>query len=240
MVGQATLHNSRHVKFDDVMGDIREPDVAVRAKLDSELKWADYFVDALLMQEDTSWDGVPLRKIIDNGSGSAGVYGQPFSYTEARRLFFAIKMPHTWKEGGNIFPYVNWCSTAGTAGVVKWNMEYTIASPRSSFVSSTVIEATDAARAALEFREVLYDEISIPEKKIRTVLLCSISRDVSSEADTYEDTAILIGVGIKYAIDDRGSRGADYKDQPSIYLLDANGVFLAGACSNILLAKGST
>lgn len=129
-----------------------------------------------------------------------------------KEVWFNVQMPHGWKEGTTVYPHVHWVNkTAGGAGhVVRWGLEYTMASRGSVFpatvtIYTTTINAGDITVQNSHMRSS-FASISMTGKTVSTVISCRLFRNSSDAGDTYTGTAGLLYIDWHYLIDSPGSR----------------------------------
>jgi hypothetical protein len=134
-------------------------------------------------------------------------------------LYFSVQMPHSWKEGTNIFPHIHWTpmstGTAGNNGVF-WELEYVWANNGETFpVSTTVISGTSTAPALsgdLVAKRHYITPLGPAEgmdatgKTISSIIICRISRRGNNASDTYNGNAGAMEFDFHYQLDTYGSR----------------------------------
>lgn len=173
----------------------------------------------------TVWDD--LRVSVDNGSSSATLGympgddsgGQIWYFLDAKgleTLTFQVQLPHSYKEGTNIYPHIHWTPRATRAGNVVWNLDYTWvnydATTPVAFPATTT--STVVATGPFTLRTHLITSLASgglvgTGKKVSSILICRIWRNSGNTADTYEDDAGLLSLDFHYQIDTVGSR-AEY------------------------------
>ena len=124
---------------------------------------------------------------------------------------FIVQLPHKYKEGSNLCFHLHW--TIPTSGVgggaenVKWDFTYSWTNINGSFPVATAATVTvDVQSVTVDdhvFTEIV--DISGTGKKISSVLICSLTRDVGV-ANDYADDAYYIEADFHYEIDTVGSR----------------------------------
>lgn len=152
-------------------------------------------------------------QVKDDGSGSTGVFAYGFDAGTEEELFFAVQIPHDWKEGTAIRPHIHWCPTNTNTGSVSFGLEYTKATNGSAFGNTTILDVQQAGSGtAYEHQIAAWDEISMTGDKISTMLLCRVFRDAGGSlgTDDYNADAVLLEVDFHYKRNDLGSR-AEYK-----------------------------
>jgi len=154
-----------------------------------------------------------FAKVTDNGSGSQGVFAFHFDSTTEEELYFAIQMPHTWKEGTTIHPHIHWLpKTNGTAGQrVQWSLEYTVIPiggdlTTTNITSSTTIHNNDIDLVAGRHYITGLPAIDMTGCVLSCMILCRIFRDATALGDDYTDDAIALEFDVHYQSDSPGSR----------------------------------
>ncbi len=164
-----------------------------------------------------------LTQFMDNGAGSVGVYVFAFSYQAVagneRQMYFAVQLPHGYKNGTNIKPHIHW-SPAVTGGVnefVKWGLEYTWQNIDGTFGNTTIItsDASGASTATISGDTTLTaDKHYVSEigtitgtgKEISSMLVCRIFRNSSHADDNLIQDAFAFEVDFHFEVNTIGSR----------------------------------
>ncbi|MFA5037701.1 MAG: hypothetical protein WC479_11060 [Candidatus Izemoplasmatales bacterium] len=130
----------------------------------------------------------------------------------SEQVFFAIQLPHSYKEGTNITPHIHWSPTTADAGNVKWFLEYTWANNGVAFAAPTTITVTGAAGGtAWMHNKHYFSDIVGTGKTISSMLICRLYRNPADAADTYEHDAALLEFDFHYEMDSVGSQTASSK-----------------------------
>jgi hypothetical protein len=144
-------------------------------------------------------------KVLDNGSGSTGLYTYAFDKSAEEEAFFAVQFPHNRKSGSNVIPHVHWMPTGTDTGNVVWGLEYSWASIGATFGNSAIITVTQAGGGVADAHQIAYfDAITGTGKTSSSMMLCRVFRDATSETDTYDEDAALIEIDFHYEIDKLG------------------------------------
>ena len=124
------------------------------------------------------------------------------------QVYFAMQLPHHYKEGSDIRPHVHWTPTTNDAGNVKWQFEYFWANAATDvFGAPTTLSVVDAASgAAWTHQKSFFPVISGTGKKISSMLMCRLFRDPSDAADTYAHEAAFLEFDFHYQVDSTGSQ----------------------------------
>lgn len=122
---------------------------------------------------------------------------------------FIAQLPHKYLEGSDIDIHVHFTIPTSGAGVgaenVKWDVTYAWANRFDQFPAETAVSKTidlQNLSADNNFREDIVD-IDGTGKEISSILLCSLTRDVSV-ANDYADDIYFIEVDIHYRTDTPG------------------------------------
>lgn len=170
----------------------------------------------------TVWDD--LRVSMDNGSSSAtlGYFpgdssgGQIWYFKDAsglETLSFQAQLPHSYKEGTNIYPHIHWTPKASEPGNVEWNLDYTwvnydattpLAFPATA--TSTVVATGPFVQRTHLITSLASGGLNGAGKKVSSILICRIWRNSANSADTYSNDAGLLSLDFHYQIDTVGSR----------------------------------
>lgn len=142
----------------------------------------------------------------------ANTQGYLFNNAQDDETFFSIQMPHSWKEGSDIYPHVHWMRTAapGVAANtnVVWEFTYSWANVNTTFPAGTAITATNSVSGTNWFHQVSsFAAISGTGKTVSSVLNCRLRRLANTSAsDTYDQDVGLIDVDIHHLVDSFGSQ----------------------------------
>jgi hypothetical protein len=142
--------------------------------------------------------------------GAGGLYAYTFDGSGARveEVHFVIQIPHSYKEGSNIYPHVHWTPTTADAGNVVWQLEYTWANISGTFPAVATIASTAAAAGGTAWvhKMSVFAAISGADKTISSMLVCRLFRDGGHASDTYAHDVSLLEFDIHYESDTVGSR----------------------------------
>jgi hypothetical protein len=173
----------------------------------------------------TVWDD--LRVAPDAGSSSATLGylpgeasgGQIYYFRDDKdleTLTFQVQLPHSYKEGTNIYPHIHWTPFKSESGNVEWNLDYTWVNYDSGtpLVFPATTTSTVVATGPFTLRTHLIASLTSggvgldgTNKKVSSILICRIWRDSRNAADTYQDDAGLLSLDFHFQIDTVGSRG---------------------------------
>jgi len=148
----------------------------------------------------------------NNGSGSQGVFTYWFDDSTEEELYFVVQMPHSWKEGSDIFPHVHWVTKTDLgAAKVEWALEYTWVNVGDVFGNTVTISAFDPIPPVVPvtaYKHAITDlpTISSSGYKISSMIMCRVYRNATSVNDTYTSKAGLLQIDFHYETDAMGSR----------------------------------
>lgn len=174
----------------------------------------------------TVWDDLRIPFNFGTSSNLATAWQQfvGVTYLDAFKpdgddaLYFSIQLPHSWKQGTNIFPHIHWTPmTDGTAGNngVYWELEYVWANNGETFNTSTSVASgytpvgfTGDLVTHRHYITKLGPETGIDGsgKTISSMLICRIARRGGNTADTYSGNAGAMEIDFHYQLDTFGSR----------------------------------
>ena len=128
-------------------------------------------------------------------------------------VYFVAQVPHSYKEGSNVWPHVHWIPDEDTTDdpeVVRWGLEYEWINIDGSFSGSTTIYAeesfTDVADKNLKTE---FSAIDGTGMTISSMIVCRLFRNSSSVNDTYDSgtaLALLLEFDFHFEMDTVGSR----------------------------------
>lgn len=129
-----------------------------------------------------------------------------FDKSKTEDVLFFVQLPHSYKEGSDIYPHVHWFPTDGNTGNVVWKLEYSWANYTDIIPSPTTISATDAALGQYRHSIAQFPGIVGTGKKISSMLCCRLYRDGGNAADTYNSNAGILEFDFHFEINSLGSR----------------------------------
>lgn len=121
-------------------------------------------------------------------------------------VHFSCQLPHTYKEGTDIYPHVHWAPDGTNTGNVRWGLEYTWQNIDGTFAAPTTIYVNDAGSGtAYDHQVATFSAITGTGKTISSMLMCRLFRDTDDAADTLTDSAFLLEIDFHHEIDAPGS-----------------------------------
>ena len=158
-------------------------------------------------------------------------------------IYFEIQMPHSWREGSNIYPHVHWSPVSATAGNVVWQFDYIWADIGDAFGAPTTMtsDATAAGGTAWVHKlSVLKDGssnayIDGTGKTLSSMLVCRLHRDAGAGSDTLAADVAFLEFDIHYEVDSFGSDEEYIKDATAALLLESGDYLLLENGDNLLL-----
>jgi len=153
-----------------------------------------------------------FRKILDNGDGSQGVFAELFDASSEEELYFAVQLPHKWKQGSDLDVHVHWSPVSTGSGAVCWAMEYSFAEIGDTLPATVIVSGnvTIPNESLVADRHYLTEIGTIDMSSIDSVssmVICRIYRDATGglKTDDYASDAALLEVDFHYQIDSMGS-----------------------------------
>jgi len=199
--------------FDNNSGDI---DIYTAANKTFELQqtvWDDYVTPL----GPNNWNGASnnptLTKLGDDGDSSQGVYA--YVWSDDDEALITIQMPHTWKEGTDIYPHIHFMCTSDVSPAEYFGIEfeYWWADINEDFPANTTLELIDISTAENsnkmhQIANVTASAITGSGHTLSSVLNCRIKRVAvtTSGLDNYADGVAILDFDVHHEIDTMGSR----------------------------------
>jgi hypothetical protein len=123
------------------------------------------------------------------------------------QVYGCIEIPHSYKEGTNITPHLNWMPTTASASNVKWQLEYNISSESSSITATSTTITVSSSTPGVAWQEIRADFpiITGTNLTIGKQVSFRLFRNPADGADTYPDDAALLTIGFHYQQNSLGS-----------------------------------
>ncbi|MBN2843570.1 MAG: hypothetical protein JXM68_10790 [Sedimentisphaerales bacterium] len=156
----------------------------------------------------------PAYVIYYPNGGGVGTYLPEFAVNDFAS--FTIQMPHSYKEGTNIWVHLHW--TPGDRGneesgaTVGWKIDYSWADINGNFPDMQTANLTDACDGTDHKHQMTPEvEITGTGKHISSMLMCNIRRTDTGTDDTWAGTTsgalpLLLEVDFHFSMETAGSR----------------------------------
>jgi hypothetical protein len=131
-----------------------------------------------------------------------------FDASSDESVYFTVLIPHSYKEGSDIYPHAHWTPGSSTnTGAVRWGLEYSWANVNTAFPAATTVYCTDAGSGTANDNQVAEfpAAISGTGKDIGSILVCRLFRDANDAADTFTADAGLLEFDFHIQVDAIGS-----------------------------------
>jgi len=134
-------------------------------------------------------------------------YALGFDSSSEEQIFFTIQLPHSYKEGSDIYPHIHWVPFSDSSGSVMWQLEYCWENISGTYDSATTISALGPTNE-IEHQHIITSLPSIDGtgKTISSILMCRLFRDGGETDDTYPHDGCLLEFDIHFEKDTLGSR----------------------------------
>ena len=142
--------------------------------------------------------------------------GYLFSAAATNELIYCLVLPFDYREGTDIYPFVQWTTTGTNAGNVRWCIEYTVVKGYNQGVlpATTTVAITPAASGTVnQLMTSEFAAITGTNFEPDTLMWMRVYRDGSNGADTCTDTAFLFAVGVHH----QSTRFATKNKAPNFY-----------------------
>jgi hypothetical protein len=178
-----------------------------------------------LALETPVWDDlrtpISVAKAIPGKEPAAVAYkgGIVYEFEDGRDegCAFNVQLPHDYKEGSDIEFHIHMLIRTSGAGIgaenVKWDFTHSWSNIGDAQPTETAVPATIDVQNDTEDTHYLKEiaaTITGTGKTISSMLICSLTRDVSV-ANNYTDDVLVMEVDFHYQIDTMGSRQEDAK-----------------------------
>lgn len=191
--------------------------------LNEDYDWTGSHSFSDILYSDTYWDDlrVSVNSVRVQGNQNIPTWGSWlgnlqilwFEHIEMQQVFFAVQLPHQWKEGSDLGCHAHWIAELNGTGVVRprWCLEYSWSNIGSTFTAP----GTDLTPTGLVPDETLVanrhylttlGNIDATGKTLSSMLVCRLYRDALHANDLYDEMAGLLEIDFHYEIDRPGSR----------------------------------
>jgi hypothetical protein len=128
-------------------------------------------------------------------------------------VFFTAQIPASYAEGTEVKFHVHWVGEDNTAGNVIWKFSYSWANVGDAFPGETTETVVAPNGATDVLLEIDVADMAGTDKKIQSMLLCSLRRNSSNVADTLTGkSAYLMQADFHLQIDTPGSQEENTKN----------------------------
>ena len=136
------------------------------------------------------------------------VYKFDITNDDDESLHFIAQMPHSYKEGSNIYPHLHWSPDNNDTGNVVWQFEYVIANIDGTFAgaaeSDEIVIAADGVPFKHQYEE--FKTIIGAGLTISHIIICRLTRmSTSDAADTFTGNACFLEFDFHFEKDAVGS-----------------------------------
>ncbi len=150
-----------------------------------------------------------FEKIITDSVSSTGIFGYTYDNNSVQKdSYFNITLPHSYKEGTNIYPRIHIYIMDNTplllTGNLKLELEYTIQDSGSQFPYTTVVN-TIYNITELRRTHTVIDLDPIVGANIGAILACRISRINSGVVNNFLAKISIMSANFHYELDGVGS-----------------------------------
>jgi hypothetical protein len=158
-----------------------------------------------------------LKKMIDDGAGSTGVFQYAFDATTEEELFFSGEVDFGYDEGTNLTVHIHWApdGTGGANQFAQWGLEYAWVNIDGTMSTSTIIY-TDASSAStattsgdttmlnLKNYQSNFPAISGTGKERCSTIVGRFFRDATDADDDYPNDAWALVLDFDVILDQPG------------------------------------
>ena len=127
-------------------------------------------------------------------------------------VYFDTQLPSSYLEGSGIECHIHWLGEDNTAGNVAWTLTYSWVNVGEAFPGETTITTLAPNGETDILLEVDLADIDGTDKKIQSMLICSLKRNSSNVADTLTGkSAYIMEVDFHIQINTPGSENQNTK-----------------------------
>jgi hypothetical protein len=152
--------------------------------------------------------GPDYIKVVDNGSGSTGVYFACFDSSSDEQVHFSSVIPRMANDGSMSATTVYWFQNGAGTGNVVFAYEVVAANTGAALGNSTIVSQTFAAAGTtLEIVKSEFPAVPFIGSTEDTASAARFFRDANNAADTLAVDACVISFRINHTVD-KIARGA--------------------------------
>ena len=165
--------------------------------------WQDASIGALTLETGGTLPGVV--EWLDNDGDATGIYTRGFAVDDQGSG--VITIPHDYKEGTDITPYICWGTINAPSGTdyVQWQMTYTVAQEGTTLADSVAITKETAVDTQYETMRSNFTAITGTAFNIGDQFVFTIKR-IAAVGDAFAGEALAHSIGFAYEVDTIGSR----------------------------------
>ncbi len=184
--------------------------------LDVETRWDDIRVPL----ESSNVLGVnapDYTQLATDGAGSQGVYAYAFDAAAEEEVFFAIQLPHSYKEGSTLRPHLHWIkgvtASAAPGWCVVWGLEYWRSNVNQAFpANTTTMRITSTCTVAPNVQQIAsFGDITASDATVSHMIMCRLFRDATNGGDTFTADASVLEFDVHFEMDAAGSEQEFFK-----------------------------
>jgi len=168
-----------------------------------------YWDDLRVPAQNTKINPTKSEPAFEEFTDGLFVYKFDASNADDESIHFVAQMPHSYKEGSDIYPHVHWSPDSADTGNVRWQLEYIIANINGTFASTAESETITAPADGIPLKHQMdeFTPIDGTGLKISHMLICRLTRLSSSDVlDTFTGKACFIEFDFHFQKDILGSR----------------------------------
>jgi hypothetical protein len=143
----------------------------------------------------------------DFKGGKVLAFADQANLANEERVFFVAQLPHSYKEGTDLYAHIHWIGEDNTAADVAWQLSYSWQSFTDAFPAETNVVAIAANNLTIDAHNI--SELATLDgtgQRISSMLICSLRRNSSNAADTFTGKdAYLLELDFHFAMDTLGS-----------------------------------
>lgn len=134
------------------------------------------------------------------------IYGTKFDDGATQILYGAFEMPHTYKEGTDLYPHLHWTPSTTNTGTCVFTLAYTICGVNEIFDHEAYKTFTQTGGGILQKHQLVSSNTPISGSGLKIGDICVFSLTRNGSTDSLVGDAFLHSFGIHYQVDTMGSR----------------------------------
>lgn len=133
-----------------------------------------------------------------------------YCFSDAIRLneeeaYLAIQIPHSYKEGSQVFCHLHWLTLTNTSGSTTWAMEYTWTSYTKKIQYSKIMKVTQTNQGAYIHNIADFGGLTPFNKTISSIINVRLYRNSDLANDTYTGLSCGLSFDCHFEGDSLGS-----------------------------------